>query len=194
MSENFGNPLHEEAVSAPVQETLFDVGPSDEVGYRVPIACQVAGITYRQLDYWARTNLVRPSIRGAQGSGSQRLYSFKDILVLKIVKRLLETGISLQNIRLAVDKLRDRGVNDIAEITLVSDGTTVYECRSSEEIIDLLGGGQGVFGIAVPQIMRELTGTISAFPSERISEDAQAGAGDVFSLDELAERRRRKSS
>ncbi|EEI16596.1 MerR family transcriptional regulator [Corynebacterium lipophiloflavum] len=192
MSENFDTQPQGTADAAPIQETLFDVGPSDEVGYRVPIACQVAGITYRQLDYWARTNLVRPSIRGAKGSGSQRLYSFKDILVLKIVKRLLDTGISLQNIRLAVDKLRDRGVNDIAEITLVSDGTTVYECRSSEEIIDLLGGGQGVFGIAVPQIMRELTGTISSFPSERISEDtAEAG---VYSIDELAARRRRKTS
>lgn len=175
----------------PVQESLFDVGPSDEVGYRVPIACQVAGITYRQLDYWARTDLVKPSIRGARGSGSQRLYSFRDILVLKIVKRLLDTGISLQNIRLAVASLRDRGVDDIAEITLVSDGTTVYECRSNEEIIDLLGGGQGVFGIAVPQIMRELTGTISAFPSERAGDEGSAG---VASIDELAARRRRKSS
>lgn len=174
-----------------VQESLFDVGPSDEVGYRVPIACQVAGITYRQLDYWARTGLVRPSIRGAKGSGSQRLYSFKDILVLKIVKGLLDTGISLQNIRLAVDKLRDRGVSDIAEITLVSDGVTVYECRSNEEIIDLLGGGQGVFGIAVPQIMKELTGTISAFPSERVLEDE---ADNVIGFDELADRRRRKTS
>ena len=164
-----------------VQESLFDVGPSDEVGYRVPIACQVAGITYRQLDYWARTGLVRPSIRGAKGSGSQRLYSFKDI----------DTGISLQNIRLAVDKLRDRGVSDIAEITLVSDGVTVYECRSNEEIIDLLGGGQGVFGIAVPQIMKELTGTISAFPSERVVDD---GADNVIGFDELADRRRRKTS
>lgn len=176
-----------------VQESLFDLGPSDEVGYRVPIACQVAGITYRQLDYWARTELVRPSIRGAKGSGSQRLYSFKDILVLKIVKRLLDTGISLQNIRLAVDKLRDRGVNDIAEITLVSDGTTVYECRSNEEIIDLLGGGQGVFGIAVPQIMKELTGTISAFPSERVLSD-DAPTAEVTGIDELAARRRRKTS
>ena len=174
-----------------VQESLFDVGPSDEVGYRVPIACQVAGITYRQLDYWARTGLVRPSIRGAKGSGSQRLYSFKDILVLKIVKGLLDTGISLQNIRLAVDKLRDRGVSDIAEITLVSDGVTVYECRSNEEIIDLLGGGQGVFGIAVPQIMKELTGTISSFPSERVLEDE---ADNVIGFDELADRRRRKTS
>ena len=71
-----------------VQESLFDIGPDEELGYRVPIACQVAGITYRQLDYWARTDLVKPSIRTARGSGSQRLYSFKDVLVLKIVKRL----------------------------------------------------------------------------------------------------------
>lgn len=180
---------------SPVQESLFDVGPSDEVGYRVPIACQVAGITYRQLDYWARTGLVRPSVRGAKGSGSQRLYSFKDILVLKIVKGLLDTGISLQNIRLAVDKLRDRGVSDIAEITLVSDGVTVYECRSSEEIIDLLNGGQGVFGIAVPQIMKELSGTISSFPSERVGDDGDvAGGTHAAGFDELADRRRRKTS
>ena len=183
-----------EGVEAPVQESLFDLGPSDEVGYRVPIACQVAGITYRQLDYWARTDLVRPSIRNATGSGSQRLYSFKDILVLKIVKGLLDTGISLQNIRLAVDKLRDRGINEISEITLVSDGTTVYECRSNDEIIDLLGGGQGVFGIAVPQIVKELTGTISAFPSERIGGPAEDEGENVVAIDELADRRRRRSS
>lgn len=177
----------------PVQESLFDLGPGDEVGYRVPIACQVAGITYRQLDYWARTNLVKPSIRAARGSGSQRLYSFRDILVLKIVKRLLDTGISLQNIRLAVDRLRDRGVDDIAEITLVSDGSTVYECRSADEVIDLLGGSQGVFGIAVPGIVRELSGTIASFPSERV--DSAGEAPTVIGVDELAARRRsRKTS
>lgn len=177
-----------------VQETLFDMGPDEEVAYRVPIACQVAGITYRQLDYWARTKLVVPSIRTARGSGSQRLYSFKDILVLKIVKRLLDTGISLQNIRLAVDKLRDRGVDDLANITLVSDGTTVYECRSAEEVIDLLGGGQGVFGIAVPGIMKELTGTIASFPSEKIFSNADAGDDSLAVVDELAARRMRRSS
>ena len=159
----------------------------------MPIACQVAGITYRQLDYWARTDLVKPSIRTARGSGSQRLYSFKDVLVLKIVKRLLDTGISLQNIRLAVDSLRDRGVNDLAELTLVSDGATVYECRSNDEVIDLLAGGQGVFGIAVPGILKELSGTITSFPAERIVEEA--GDEDVVvGLDELAARRKRKSS
>src|SRR5689334_25020501 len=83
--------------------------PGDHIGYRGPTACAAAGITYRQLDYWARTGLVEPSIRSATGSGSQRLYSFKDILVLKVVKRLLDTGVSLQNIRTAVDALRVRG-------------------------------------------------------------------------------------
>ena len=167
------------------QETLFDVhGPDDEVGYRVPIACQVAGITYRQLDYWARTNLVKPSIRNASGSGSQRLYSFRDILVLKIVKGLLDTGISLQNIRKAVEKLENFGVDDLAGLTLVSDGATVYECRSPEEVIDLLNGGQGVFGIAVPGLMKELSGDIMFFPSETIVNDP--------AINELEARRRRR--
>lgn len=167
------------------QETLFDVhGPDDEVGYRVPIACQVAGITYRQLDYWARTNLVKPSIRNASGSGSQRLYSFRDILVLKIVKGLLDTGISLQNIRKAVEKLENFGVDDLAGLTLVSDGATVYECRSPEEVIDLLNGGQGVFGIAVPGLMKELSGDIMSFPSETIVNDP--------AINELEARRRRR--
>lgn len=172
-----------------VQESLFDMGPDEEVGYRVPIACQVAGISYRQLDYWARTKLVEPSIRTAKGSGSQRLYSFRDILVLKIVRGLLDTGISLQNIRLAVDKLRDLGVDDLANITLVSDGRTVYQCRSNEEVIDLLNGGQGVFGIAVPGIMKELAGSIASFPAERVD-----GTVTEAPVDELAARRKRKIS
>ncbi|MBN9643563.1 MerR family transcriptional regulator [Corynebacterium mendelii] len=160
------------------------MGPDEEVGYRVPIACQVAGITYRQLDYWARTKLVVPSIRSARGSGTQRLYSFKDILVLKIVKGLLDTGISLQNIRLAVETLKDLGIDDFAQLTLVSDGTSVFECRSSDEVIDLLSGGQGVFGIAIPGIMKELTGTIESFPSEKLDDAPQTAR------DELAERRK----
>ena len=96
----------------------FDGLPDQLVGFRGPTACQVVGITYRQLDYWARTGLVAPSIRGAAGSGSQRLYSFKDMLVLKVVKRLLDAGVSLQNIRVAVEYLRRRGVRDLAGVTL----------------------------------------------------------------------------
>ena len=187
-----------ERPAAPVQGSLEDVEPGlfpddtvpDElIGYRVPSACQIAGITYRQLDYWARTGLVVPSIRGAAGSGSQRLYSFKDILVLKIVKRLLDTGISLQNIRVAVDHLRKRGVEDLARITLFSDGTTVYECTSAEEVVDLLQGGQGVFGIAVSGAMRELTGTIADFPGER----ADGGVSEAAPEDELAARRKNRA-
>ncbi|WP_308191535.1 MerR family transcriptional regulator [Gordonia liuliyuniae] len=190
--------LRTEGVTEPVQGGLDDIAPGlfpndtvpDElVGYRVPTACQIAGITYRQLDYWARTQLVVPSIRGAGGSGTQRLYSFKDILVLKIVKRLLDTGISLQNIRVAVDHLRRRGVEDLARITLFSDGTTVYECTSAEEVVDLLQGGQGVFGIAVSGAMRELTGTIADFPAER----ADGGVNESSPEDELAARRKNRT-
>ncbi|QDQ99174.1 MerR family transcriptional regulator [Tomitella fengzijianii] len=159
------------------------------VGYRGPTACQIAGITYRQLDYWARTSLVVPSIRSAAGSGSQRLYSFKDILVLKIVKRLLDTGISLQNIRVAVDHLRGRGVDDLAEITLFSDGVSVYECTSAEEVVDLLQGGQGVFGIAVSGAMKELSGSIADFPAET----AIDGHAIDTPEDELAGRRKARA-
>jgi transcriptional regulator, MerR family len=90
-----------------------------------------------------------------------------------------------------VESLHDRGVNDLAELTLVSDGTTVYECRSNDEVIDLLAGGQGVFGIAVPGILKELSGTITSFPAERIEELPD---DNVVGLDELAARRNRKSS
>ena len=168
---------------------LDDGLPDQRTGYRGPTACQVVGITYRQLDYWARTGLVVPSIRGAAGSGSQRLYSFKDVLVLKVVKRLLDAGVSLQNIRLAVDVLRARGVRDLAGITLLSDGTTVYECSSPEEIVDLLQGGQGVFAIAVGGAMREITGTIRKFPAERA--DGVMPADEP--TDELSRRRATKA-
>ncbi len=195
--QQLGADTGDRVASVPVSDTSEDLQPGlfpdnsvpDElVGYRVPIACQIAGISYRQLDYWARTNLVVPSIRSAAGSGSQRLYSFKDILVLKIVKRLLDTGVSLQNIRVAVDHLRSRGVRDLAKITLFSDGTTVYECTSPEEVVDLLQGGQGVFGIAVSGAVRELTGSIADFPAER----ADGYAVEEKPEDELASRRRNR--
>ncbi len=160
------------------QETLFDLGVNQEVGYRVPVACEVAGITYRQLDYWARTDFVVPSIQSARGSGSQRLYSFKDLLVLKVVKRLLDAGISLQKIRTAVGNLKELGVEDLSGVTLVSDGNDVYECRSNDEVIELLRGGQGVFGIFIPGVIKDVAGIVSAYEAE------------VPVIDELAERRR----
>ncbi|ASN38826.1 MULTISPECIES: MerR family transcriptional regulator [Paeniglutamicibacter] len=158
----------------------------EDAGYRGPIVCKAAGITYRQLDYWARTGLVEPAVREASGSGTQRLYGFRDILVLKVVKRLLDTGVSLQQIRSAVEHLRERGVEDLAQITLMSDGASVYECTSADEVIDLVQGGQGVFGIAVGRVWREVEGSLSQLPSERASEE--------LPQDELSLRRAAKRS
>ncbi|CAB4638052.1 MAG: transcriptional regulator [actinobacterium acMicro-4] len=158
---------------------------TEEQGYRGQIAATAAGITYRQLDYWARTGLVEPTVQSAQGSGSQRLYGFRDILVLKLVKRLLDTGISLQQIRVAVDQLRASGINDLAQTTLMSDGASVYLCTSNDEVIDLVSRGQGVFGIAVGKVLREVE---SSLVSVEVSE---AGSDP---RDELAKRRNQRAS
>jgi DNA-binding transcriptional MerR regulator len=177
----------EAVVAAGEQGLLFDddVSPlPQDAGYRGPTACSAAGITYRQLDYWARTGLVEPSVRGASGSGTQRLYSFRDILLLKVIKRLLDAGISLQQIRTAVHHLRARGTDDLTRVTLMSDGASVYECTSNDEVIDLLQGGQGVFGIAIGGVWREIEGSLAELPSER------AVSADESGSDELAARRR----
>ena len=154
-----------------------------DAGYRGAVAAKAAGITYRQLDYWARTDLVVPTIRNAQGSGTQRLYGFRDILVLKLVKRLLDTGISLQQIRVAVEQLRASGIRDLASTTLMSDGASVYLCTSNDEVIDLVSRGQGVFGIAVGKVLREVETTLVEFdPAE------------PDPVDELAARRAKKTA
>lgn len=174
------------------QEALFaseDV-PADGTGYRGSTACAAAGITYRQLDYWARTGLLVPSIRSATGSGSQRLYSFRDILVLRVIKRLLDTGVSLQNVRRAVEHLRERGIDDLSEITLMSDGASIFECTSEDEVIDIMRGGQGVFGIAIGRVRSEVAGTLARFPQESIEGDVVMPDGLT---DELAARRSRRT-
>lgn len=166
----------------------------DDLGYRGPTACAAAGITYRQLDYWTRTGLIQPSVRGATGSGTQRLYGFRDILVLKVIKRLLDTGVSLQQIRTAVAHLHARGTDDLTRVTLMSDGATVYECTSNDEVIDLLQGGQGVFGIAIGGVWREIEGSLAKLPAERTSSiDAAELAAEAMEGDELAARRRARS-
>jgi len=161
----------------------------EDIGFRGPVACSAAGISYRQLDYWARTGLVEPSVRSARGSGSQRLYGFRDILVLKVVKRLLDTGISLQQIRSAVEFLADRGAADLALVTLMSDGVSVYACTSPDEVVDLLQGGQGVFGIALGRVWQEVEGSLAELPSE----PQEQSAADVTAADELANRRARRT-
>lgn len=160
-----------------------------DIGYRGPTACAAAGITYRQLDYWARTGLVEPSVRPAYGSGTQRLYSFRDVVLLKIVKRFLDTGVALQNIRTTVQHLRARGFQDLERMTLMSDGATVYECSSPAEVVDLLQGGQGVFGIAVGVVWRDVDAALSQLHGERV-DTGETLIGPNPS-DELARRRNR---
>ncbi|MFD9216828.1 MerR family transcriptional regulator [Streptomyces sp. NPDC087659] len=181
-AEGIPYPLHDSAQADPTPET---------VGYRGPTACAAAGITYRQLDYWARTGLVEPSVRPAHGSGTQRLYSFRDVVVLKIVKRFLDTGVALQNIRAAVQHLRARGFADLERMTLMSDGATVYECSSPDEVVDLLQGGQGVFGIAVGVVWRDVEAALSQLHGERIDTGETLIGHDPG--DELARRRRERA-
>jgi DNA-binding transcriptional MerR regulator len=184
------------AIKAGEQGLLFDESAMDslpEVGYRGPIAAGVVGITYRQLDYWARTSLVLPTVRPATGSGTSRLYGFRDILELKIVKRLLDTGVSLQQIRTAVEHLRARGTTDLTQVTLMSDGVSVYECTSPDEVIDLLAGGQGVFGIAIGRVWQEIEGSLSQLPrdqSEYAVTDSDISETGTQGNDELSMRRR----
>jgi DNA-binding transcriptional MerR regulator len=125
-------------------------------GYRVPEVCKVVGISYRQLDYWARTKLVRPSVRDAGGSGTQRLYSFRDLVQLKVIKKLLDAGVSLQRIRKAVDYLRKNLKQQPTGVTLMSDGSRIYAVESPDEIFDLLQRGQGVFAIALDKVWEDL--------------------------------------
>ena len=144
-----------------------------ETGYRAPQVCKLVGITYRQLDYWARTDLMTPSIKHAEGSGSQREYSFADIVQLKVIKRLLDAGMSLKRIRQAMINLAESST-PLAEVTLLSDGNTIYAAHSPNEVVDILQRGQGVFGIAVGPVQAELEGQIH----ELFPEPAEAAAGE----------------
>jgi DNA-binding transcriptional MerR regulator len=132
----------------------------NDQGYRVPEVTKIVGISYRQLDYWARTELVTPSIRDARGSGTQRLYSFRDLVALRVIKRLLDAGVSLQRVRTAVDYLQEMD-EPASGVTLFSDGKGVYQAHSPEAVIDLLNKGQGVFAIAVDKVWTDLEGSLA---------------------------------
>jgi len=133
---------------------------AQEQGYRVPEVCKVVGISYRQLDYWARTGLVRPSIRDAGGSGTQRLYSFEDLLQLRVVKTLLDTGISLQQIRRAIEYLK-ASERPLQSVTLMSDGNRIYAPDSPDAVVDLISKGQGVFAIAIDKVRADLSNSLA---------------------------------
>ena len=147
----------------------------NEQGYRVPDVCRIVGITYRQLDYWARTELVTPSVRDASGSGTQRLYSFQDLVTLRVIKNLLDTGISLQRVRKAVEHLRSMK-RPVAGVTLMSDGRAVYEAHSPEAVVDLLRDGQGVFAIAVDRVWADVELAVATPPATGRRRTAAGGA------------------
>jgi DNA-binding transcriptional MerR regulator len=152
------------AATAKQGQLVLDLPGDGRLGYRGPAVCEVVGITYRQLDYWARTELVSPSIRNAKGSGTQRLYSFEDIVRLRVIKRLLDAGVNLERIRAALDELARQG-RKLSDVTLASDGRTVYAIDDDRQLLDLLQRGQGVFAIAVDPLVDELRGEVSVLPS-----------------------------
>ena len=116
-------------------------------GYRGPQVCKIVGITYRQLDYWARTDLVRPSICDANGSGTQRLYSYRDLVELKVIKSLLDAGVSLKQARTAIGYLRENLGEDLSSANLVFNGSGSILARNGDELVDILRNGQTVFSV-----------------------------------------------
>lgn len=155
---------------------------TNEQGFRAPDVCRLVGISYRQLDYWARTDLITPSLQDAQGSGTQREYSFTDVVQLRVVKNLLDAGMSLKKIRQAMEILRDRleSDNPLSEVTLISDGQTIYAAHSDQEVVDLFRGGQGVFGIAVGPVQEQLEGEILELYPEHA---AGSGTGATVTME-----------
>ena len=133
---------------------------TEEQGFRAPDVAKLVGISYRQLDYWARTDLVTPSVQDAGGSGTQREYSFQDVVLLKAIKNLLDTGLNLQKVRKAIDFLRTHLKEAPQGLTLMSDGNKVFASKSPDEVIDLLQKGQGVFAIAMDKVWSDVEGSV----------------------------------
>jgi DNA-binding transcriptional MerR regulator len=136
-----------------------------EGGFSGKRAAEIVGITYRQLDYWARTDLIRPSLADAGGSGTRRRYSYKDLLELKVIKRLLDAGIKLESIREAFEYLRERLGEDVASAHLVIDGTSAVLVRGNE-LIDVVNRyqGQGVLNLLpMDGVIEELDTAVQMF-------------------------------
>ena len=130
-------------------------------GFSGTTVCRVTGVTYRQLDYWARTDLVTPSVSPAHGSGSKRRYSYSDLVEVKVIKSLLDAGVSLGRTRQAVDCLRSSLGVDLGSASLILSGSKTVLAHSNGEIVDLLRGGQGVFNVVpLAGVVAELQNTI----------------------------------
>ena len=158
----------EQGVLAPGEEFA-----GEEVGYGGPQVCKIVGISYRQLDYWARTDLLRPSLVDAAGSGTQRRYSYRDLVALKVIKSLLDGGLSLQTARKAIEYLRDHLGEDLASSSLVLDGSRSVLVRSGEAIVDLVREGQGVLNIVpLAGLVEQLEASIHEIAPGPVAEPA----------------------
>lgn len=145
--------------SSAVQGVLFSfsAGVDYEKGYRGTVAMKIAGITYRQLDYWARKHIIEPSITPSHGSGSRRLYSFKDIVIMTVAKKLLDAGVNLQNVTNAILFLYCHSEESLNKMTIICDGNNVQECDvDKNNILDMLSTGSAVFAINVGQICKRV--------------------------------------
>jgi len=146
----------------PEQSRLAGMEPRPEdTGYRGPQVCKLVGISYRQLDYWARTDLVRPSLADARGSGTQRSYSYRDLVRLKVIKNLLDAGVKLQTARTAIDYLREDLGDDWATASLVLNGPNSVLVRTDDALVDAVRKGQGVLNIVpLGSVVEELDASI----------------------------------
>ena len=127
-------------------------------GYTGPQVCKIVDISYRQLDHWTTTKLIKASLRSIKGSGHHREYSFEDLLKVKIVKNLRDAGMSLQKIRKALISLEEimKTETNYSDITVVSDGTSIYASKNEDDFIDILKKGQAVFGISLGPVTKEI--------------------------------------
>lgn len=141
-----------------VQGVLFQ-DPQDEDdrrAFRGAVASRVSGITYRQLDYWDRRHIIEPSLFSSNGSGSRRLYSFKDIVLLSIAKRLLDAGVNFQNMTVAVSHLKQRRASELRGITLTGDGEHIRVCVSDAQVLSAVKESQVLFALSIGQIYDEV--------------------------------------
>lgn len=136
-----------------------------EKGYKMNVVCSVFKITKKNLDYWEKTNLVIPSISNKQGSGFERIYSYNDLVKVRIIKSLLDIGVGLQTIRKTLEGLKKYTKEDWTKVTLLSDGKRMYYCKSQDEIIDIMSNGQGVFAIDLKNIFTSLEKSEEILPN-----------------------------
>ncbi len=149
-------------------------------GFSGKRTAEIVGITYRQLDYWARTELVTPSLAEARGSGTRRRYSYQDLLELKVVKNLLDAGIDLQKVREVFTYLREELGEEVSTANLVIQGTKSVLVKDDDDIIDILKQGQGVLNILpMAGVKQDLDAAIHVLPKERTAEERRAIADEA---------------